>query len=356
MSGRTGTAPGTDYRYGFNGKENDKETYGTGNAYDFGARITDTRLGRFLSRDPLEGEYPWQSTYCFAANNPISLIDVNGEGPDWGGPERPNSKGKSEGETTSTSYLPDCHACVSYVNVDWVWHMGSENHEKGWYKQADYYDDIIKPMAREYNKTGPMGKEYDDFVYGPNSNDFSMNVIASMAKYLKDNPTVDGIEKWLPIWGATKQAYLDYSVGKYVSGTFNLILGVSDIFLVKSIATAGFKGGFSALGKEYKWWGSWRKFYGNAGYAEFGQPLHHWLFEREGAKFGSGFSWWGKNQMFNLVPVPALKNMSYDMVHKLIEGKTVNGIKWSFGQRFYYGTPTWFKAAPISIGGRTINN
>ena len=46
------------YRYGFNGKEKDNELYGEGNAYDFGARINDPRLGRWLSLDPLAAKYP----------------------------------------------------------------------------------------------------------------------------------------------------------------------------------------------------------------------------------------------------------------------------------------------------------
>lgn len=43
---------GSDYRFGFNGKESDTETYGEGNAYDFGARIYDARLGRWMSVYP----------------------------------------------------------------------------------------------------------------------------------------------------------------------------------------------------------------------------------------------------------------------------------------------------------------
>jgi RHS repeat-associated protein len=73
---------GSKYRYGFNGKEKSNEIYGEGNAYAFEARIYDPRLGRFLSPDPLESSYPSQSTYVFAANNPIALIDYLGLGPD----------------------------------------------------------------------------------------------------------------------------------------------------------------------------------------------------------------------------------------------------------------------------------
>jgi len=66
------------YRYGFNGKENDNEVKGVGNSVDFGARIYDSRLGRWLSVDPLSNKYPYVSPYVFALNNPIALIDPDG--------------------------------------------------------------------------------------------------------------------------------------------------------------------------------------------------------------------------------------------------------------------------------------
>lgn len=70
------------YRYGFNGKEKDGETYGDGNEYDYGMRIYDPRLGRFMSVDPLKDEYPELTTYQFAGNTPIVAIDRDGEEPD----------------------------------------------------------------------------------------------------------------------------------------------------------------------------------------------------------------------------------------------------------------------------------
>jgi RHS repeat-associated protein len=66
------------YRYGFNGKENDNEIKGEGNQLDYGARIYDPRLGKFLSVDPLEQEYPELTPYQFASNRPIDGIDVDG--------------------------------------------------------------------------------------------------------------------------------------------------------------------------------------------------------------------------------------------------------------------------------------
>ena len=69
------------YKFGFNGIEKDDEVKGSGNSYDFGARIYDPRIGRFLSLDPRSKEFAFMSPYCFAANNPIMNIDEYGEGP-----------------------------------------------------------------------------------------------------------------------------------------------------------------------------------------------------------------------------------------------------------------------------------
>lgn len=77
MPGRTFSAR-SKYRYGYNGKENDNEVKGEGNQQDYGLRIYDPRLGRFLSVDPLGAEYPWNSTYAFAENDVIRSIDVEG--------------------------------------------------------------------------------------------------------------------------------------------------------------------------------------------------------------------------------------------------------------------------------------
>jgi RHS repeat-associated protein len=77
MPGRKYQA-GSGYRYGFNGKENDNEVKGEGNQQDYGMRIYDPRLGRFLSVDPLTSSYPWNSTYAFAENDVIRCSDLDG--------------------------------------------------------------------------------------------------------------------------------------------------------------------------------------------------------------------------------------------------------------------------------------
>ncbi len=63
-----------DYRYGFNGKENDQET---GNQ-DYGMRIYNPDIAKFLSVDPLFKQYPWYTPYQFAGNKPIKYVDIDG--------------------------------------------------------------------------------------------------------------------------------------------------------------------------------------------------------------------------------------------------------------------------------------
>jgi RHS repeat-associated protein len=67
------------YRFSFNGKETDDEVSGSGNQYDYGFRIYNPRIAKFLSVDPLYDSFPELSSYQFASNTPIQAIDLDGE-------------------------------------------------------------------------------------------------------------------------------------------------------------------------------------------------------------------------------------------------------------------------------------
>ena len=67
------------YRFLFNGKESDSGWHGTsGSIYDYGFRIYNPRIGKFLSVDPLTFSYPWYTPYQFAGNKPILAVDLDG--------------------------------------------------------------------------------------------------------------------------------------------------------------------------------------------------------------------------------------------------------------------------------------
>ena len=61
--------------YTFSAKEKDSET---GLSY-FGSRYYNSDLSIWLSVDPMADKYPSMSSYVYCANNPVKLVDPNGE-------------------------------------------------------------------------------------------------------------------------------------------------------------------------------------------------------------------------------------------------------------------------------------
>jgi RHS repeat-associated protein len=74
----TSVCSGEKYPYGYNGKYKDNEWAGKGNHYDYGFRMHDTRIARFISVDPLSKKFPMLTPYQYASNTPIQAIDLDG--------------------------------------------------------------------------------------------------------------------------------------------------------------------------------------------------------------------------------------------------------------------------------------
>ena len=70
----------------FSAKERDSET---GLSY-FGSRYYSSDLSIWLSVDPMSDKYPSLSPYVYCADNPVKLVDPNGE--EIGGPDDPPTK------------------------------------------------------------------------------------------------------------------------------------------------------------------------------------------------------------------------------------------------------------------------
>ena len=67
----------TTNRFKFNGKE--EQTTGNLNYLDYGARMYDSNIGRWMVQDPLAEKYYSQSPYNYCVNNPVMFVDPDGE-------------------------------------------------------------------------------------------------------------------------------------------------------------------------------------------------------------------------------------------------------------------------------------
>jgi RHS repeat-associated protein len=72
------TFANSEYRFGFNGKENDTDFGDKQLIQDYGFRLYCPEIVRFVSVDPLSPSYPWYTPYQFAGNKPILCVDLDG--------------------------------------------------------------------------------------------------------------------------------------------------------------------------------------------------------------------------------------------------------------------------------------
>ncbi len=197
MPGRKFTQANSSYRYGFNGKENDNST-GEGNL-DFGARIYDCRLGRFLTVDPLTREYVSSTPYSFAANNPILLIDSRGKFPiiPW------LIKGATGAVISATfqftiNYIITENANEAFSNINW-WQAAADGAQSmipwnppggKWGKAAVSSAVSIAANALNGDYNGMSGPEALKAV----SKDFIVSYLASVGTHA----ATDKLGKYMP--------------------------------------------------------------------------------------------------------------------------------------------------------------
>lgn len=169
------------YRYGFNSMEKDDEVKGRGNSYDFGARMYDSRLGRFLSIDPLALEFPFASPYCYALNSPIMFIDANGEGP---------------GDPPIVSFDASANSkVVSAYALQVIYDIGQQANIKNIYITSTYRSPERQIQVMYYNCALKNGVSKGYATYGKKGDAVVKAYEESVAKGLTKNEIINEMTK-----------------------------------------------------------------------------------------------------------------------------------------------------------------
>ncbi len=200
------------YRFGFNGQHKDNEIKGVGNSLEFEYRFYDSRLGKFLSVDPLFASYPWNATYAFAENDVIRCIDLEGGEKLFVNPN--NVDGVNQGVRMKTN--PD------YKDGDPTY--GYSNGKGGYdmtNKARDEQDEIVGKSLLNSVESGNSTTAEASYKPAYDLNTPKLEV-ADKNKVAKTNQTKSVPKnKFVPETGKTKLVGVPIKFGGSSSETFN---------------------------------------------------------------------------------------------------------------------------------------
>jgi RHS repeat-associated protein len=316
MPGRSYAQNGT-YRYGFNGKENDNEVKGEGNQQDYGMRIYDPRVGRFLSVDPIANQYPELTPYQYASNRPVDGVDQDGL--EWYYYNFLN--GWTESKYPKSIFLTEIDANkAGYLSLAQV-HKLQENQAR----EAKLEEDRIK---------------YEEAVKAKQKINF-LNNPAGIAYELSVQTGVD--------------AYNAYSNGHYVLGSLMIVGAAADfapLFKTFGKAYAGVARGFANMYTFEGIWGIKNNFARGAIYeakvsAKYISKGFTWLAE-SASQFFRGFDFYHvKDAMaVSLKTVNAEKNFNFTNILENI--KQLESLKKT-GSSVQYGIEYKIKDVELHI-------
>ena len=182
-----------NWTHTFSAKEKDTET---GLSY-FGSRYYSSDLSIWLSVDPMSDKYPSLSPYVYCADNPVKLVDPNGE-------EMTENQYKWEYNQTTGK--------ISYIGDD----------------------------GGKYHQTVEMTKNEGDNKHGKYTVDFNGS-ITNMFKFSFCSPTIDGIiNGGLDIWNGMKTFMAGSTLG-FVSEGVGAVPAAAICFIGAGQVVEGFK-------------------------------------------------------------------------------------------------------------------
>jgi len=158
----------SEYKFGFNSLEKDNEIKGNGNSINYGARIYDPRVSRFLSIDPISSQFPFYSPYQFAGLKPTWAIDLDGreELPYW---ERSEYNSSDAVLTKSTKFSINV-AKALYNDVAGIWNYGVDVSKTG------YNEGLSSAGQKVYNDGTAIASGLKDYATNTTFDEFKSDI------------------------------------------------------------------------------------------------------------------------------------------------------------------------------------
>ena len=140
-------------RFTFSAKEKDSET---GLSY-FGARYYSSDLSIWLSVDPQASKYPSLSPYSYCANNPIKLVDSDGEAWETPEDEKKANEMKNKAIEQISHYQKQIDKCNATINRT----KDAKKREEA-FVNAEYLQELVSEVQNGIDGLDKMG---DDSYY-----------------------------------------------------------------------------------------------------------------------------------------------------------------------------------------------
>jgi RHS repeat-associated protein len=230
----TGTTNSVENRFKYQDKES-LTLFGLSGINDFGARYYDKTIGRWWGVDALADMMPDWSPYNYVFNNPVQFIDPFGLSPTTG------ADGLTNDQWQQTSN-PANHGSEAFGGSG----LTTQYRQDNWHNEVQGSRNKANQRSFDELNDGESfsGENYSTiFTYGGFEDDID-NIYPYF--YLRKKNRGVGEpgfgESLIPVWGSGRSAINAFQQGNYGWGAFHTAMAISDVFFVKTLATAAMKG------------------------------------------------------------------------------------------------------------------